>query len=500
MSLKKNIIVSYISQIYVAIIGILMVPVYISYMGAEIYGLIGFFAMLQMWFQLLDMGLTPTMARETAKFRGGGVEKRKIWALLRTLEVVFLFIGLVGFFLVYLFSDFISSKWLKINSLNVYDVNEAIVLMGGAIVFRWMSGLYKGVVSGFEKISWLGWFNILIASLKFVAVLPVILLLGGSPFIFFSYQLIIAFIEMLFLLFKSYREMPKRNCEKRFFFDVSSLRDVVRFSSSIAFTSSVWIITTQSDKLILSKVLTLSDYGVFTVAVLAASGVLVASTPVSSVLMSRLTVLATQSKEDEFLSVYRKMTQLVCVGALSIAVVLTIFSKQVLLAWTGDKNIAENAYQVLSLYALGNGILALTAFPYYLQYAKGDLKLHLLGNVIFVSFLIPLIIAFSYYFGAIGAGWVWCLSNLIYFLFWVPKVHHKFFKNLHANWILIDILPILAGSSSVALFIFYFMRFSEGRWYLIFELFIIGISVLVVSVISSAYFIAKIGNILCLKK
>lgn len=500
MSLKKNIIVSYVSQIYVAIIGILMVPVYISYMGSEVYGLIGFFAMLQMWFQLLDMGLTPTMARETAKFRGGGVAKTKIWALLRTLEIIFLFIGVIGFSLVYLFSDFIASKWLKINSLNLHDVSEAIILMGGAIVFRWMSGLYKGVVSGFEKISWLGWFNILIASLKFVAVLPVIVLFGGTPFIFFSYQLIIAFIEMLLLLLKSYREMPKRNCGKRFFFDVSSLRDVVKFSSSIAFTSSVWIIITQSDKLILSKVLTLSDYGVFTVAVLAASGVLVASTPMSSILMSRLTVLTTQSKDDEFLSVYKNMTQLVCVGALSIAVVLTIFSKQVLLAWTGDKNIAENAYKVLSLYALGNGVLTLTTFPYYLQYAKGDLKLHLLGNLIFVCFLIPLIISFSYYFGAIGAGWVWFLSNLMYFLFWVPKVHCKFFKNLHVNWIVVDILPILIGASCSALLISYFMRFSENRWYLIFELFVIGFFVLFVSVISSAHFIKKIGNALCQKK
>ena len=71
MSLKRNILANYASQLYVTIIGIVMVPLYIKYMGSEAYGLVGFFSMLQAWFGLLDMGLTPTMSREAARFNGG---------------------------------------------------------------------------------------------------------------------------------------------------------------------------------------------------------------------------------------------------------------------------------------------------------------------------------------------------------------------------------------------------------------------------------------------
>ena len=39
--------------------GLVFVPVYIKYLGIESYGLIGFFASLQAWFALLDMGMTP---------------------------------------------------------------------------------------------------------------------------------------------------------------------------------------------------------------------------------------------------------------------------------------------------------------------------------------------------------------------------------------------------------------------------------------------------------
>jgi len=73
MSFKKNIVANYASQLYSAGISILILPLYIKYMGAEAYGLVGFFTMLQAWFGLLDLGLTPTIARETARYRGGSM-------------------------------------------------------------------------------------------------------------------------------------------------------------------------------------------------------------------------------------------------------------------------------------------------------------------------------------------------------------------------------------------------------------------------------------------
>lgn len=71
MSLKTNIISNYASQIYVTLVGIAVVPLYIKYMGAEAYGLVGVFTLLQTLFNMLDMGLSPTVARETARLSGG---------------------------------------------------------------------------------------------------------------------------------------------------------------------------------------------------------------------------------------------------------------------------------------------------------------------------------------------------------------------------------------------------------------------------------------------
>ncbi len=203
MSLKKNILGNYISQIYITLIGIAIVPLYLKYMGAEAYGLVGFFAMLQAWFSLLDMGLTPTMARETARFKGGATDALHYRRLVRALEGVFLIVALVGGGALFLLSDLIAHKWLKANILPISEIAISLNIMAIIVAMRWMGGLYRGVINGAEKLVWLSTFNSAVATLRFIGVLPVLIIVDSSPITFFQYQLIVAVIELTGLALKA---------------------------------------------------------------------------------------------------------------------------------------------------------------------------------------------------------------------------------------------------------------------------------------------------------
>ncbi|TPW10097.1 MAG: O-antigen transporter-like protein, partial [Halothiobacillaceae bacterium] len=187
MNLKHNIIANYASQIYVTLIGIVILPLYIKYMGAEAYGLVGFFAMLQMWFNLLDMGLTPTMARETARFRGGATDALSYRRLVRALEGVFLAVAIAGGAAMFLAAGYISRDWLKATQLPLSEIKTAVQLMAAIVAMRWMCGLYRGAISGSERLVWLGGYNSIIATLRFVSVLLVLKYIGVTPTIFFSF-------------------------------------------------------------------------------------------------------------------------------------------------------------------------------------------------------------------------------------------------------------------------------------------------------------------------
>lgn len=397
--------------------------------------------MLQAWFQLLDMGLTPMLSRETARYNVGRTDAVSFRQLVRALEYIFFVTAILGGAVLVISSHNIATNWLRVESLSIDDVRTSVVLMSLAVTLRWIGGLYRGIITGFEKFVWLSNFNALAATAKFVLVLPVLIHVSAAPKVFFAYQLGIAVLETGLLLWKAYELRPALKANEAASRGLRPLRGVLRFSLSIAFTSSVWVLVTQSDKLILSKILSLSQYAYFTLGVLVASGVSVLSGPISGALLPRIAKLSAMDDDKELLLLYRKATQLVAFVVVPVAAVLALFSEQLLWAWTGDQIVAAQAAPVLSLYAAGNGILALAAFPYYLQYGKGDMKLHLIGSCLFVLVLVPTLIALTTTYGVTGAGYAWLGANLCYFLLWTPLVHRRFFKNFHTEWILRDVAP-----------------------------------------------------------
>ena len=475
MSLKQNITANYISQIYVTLVSILMLPLYIKYMGAEAYGLIGFFMMLQAFFVLLDLGLTPTIGRETARYHGGGMPSLEYRQLYRALSLIFFAVAIAGGGGLYLLSEVVVNRWLNVVSLSLSEVTLAVKIMAACIAMRWMTGLYRGVITGSERLVWLSGFNAIVATLRFVLVLPVMWFYGFTPFVFFTYQLLVAVIEIIGLGLKSQKLLAStKNPGEVVGWSFEPIKPVLRFALSIAFTASVWVLVTQTDKLVLSGILPLEEYGYFTLAVLVASGIMVISGPISSAIMPRMARLYAEGKNGEVIQIYRSSTQIVSVIAGSAAITLACCAEQLLFAWTGDPLLASKAAPILQLYAIGNGFLAVAAFPYYLQYAKGNLRYHLIGNACMVVVLIPCIIWAARNYGGLGAAYVWLVTNAVYLLSWVGYVHHKLEPGLHKPWFIDDVLKIILPACAVALIAISFNPILDSRLANLFYVALVG--------------------------
>jgi O-antigen/teichoic acid export membrane protein len=460
--LKYNVLANYVSQIYVTLIGIVMVPVQVKYMGVEAFGLVGFFAMVQAWFQLLDMGLSPTLAREVANYRGGVIDILTLRRLVRALEWIFCFTALAGSVTIIALSGIIATNWLKPQHLPLTEVKNAILLIAVIVGLRWAAGLYRSAVSGFERQVWLSGLNIIIATARFVLVIPVFIYCAVTPTIFFTYQLGVAVIEIIALIAKTYSLLPNAGNVYQTVWWLP-IRKVLKFSLTMAFASLVWVLVTQTDKLILSKLLTLSNYAYFTIGILAASGVNIIGVPVSQALLPRLAKLSAEGNDRAMLILYRKATQVVCLLVAPAVMTLALFAENVIWAWTGDLRIVSQTAPILSLYAIGNGIVSIAAFSYYLQYAKGDLKLYMIGNILFIIIMVPALIWVTSMYGGIGAGWTWISVNLLYFVFWIPVVHGRFIKGFHLNWLINDVGKIVFFTIICGVAIKYFMPLPVNR-------------------------------------
>lgn len=412
-------------------------------MGISAYGLVGFFAMLQAWFNLLDLGLTPTISRETSRLVAGDLRAITYRRLVNVMEIFFYLTALVGALIIFFLAGYISNEWLKVEALDVEDVVLSIQAMSVAIGLRWCSGFYRGIISGASRLVWLSGFNSIIATLRFIFIVPVFIYVGTSAPVFFLYQLIIAFFELAGLILYSYWAIIPKKSNALGIIDFGDLKRALKLSLGLAFTSIVWAIVTQTDKLILSKYISLADYGYYTLAVMAAGGVSIVSAPITTALIPKLAELEAVKDYKKLIETYRNSTQMVVVFSGSVAITMAFQAKNLIYVWTGNSELASASSGILALYAIGNGLLSIAAFPYYLQLAKGNVRLHIYGNVIFTIGYLPAIIYFSIKWGAIGASFIWMMMNLISLFGWLPLVHNKFAKGINIKWYLEDVLKIV---------------------------------------------------------
>lgn len=450
LSVGPSIVANYASTLYASALGILLVPLYVQYMGIEAYGLVGFYAMLQGWFIILDMGVSATVNRESARYTAGAVLALDLRRLIRSFEGIFLVVALGGALALVAAASPLANEWLRVETLDLAEVERAVMLMAIVVALRWTCGLYRGIILGFEKIVWLSGFNSIIATLRFLLVVPILAYVGASPTHFFTYQLAVAIFEITVLIAKSYRLLPSVEIVGWIRWSYRPIRAVARFTLSVAATSVVWVFLLQADKLLLSGMISLSDYAIYTMGVLVASGVTLLGGPVTAAILPRLTRLHAEQDEAALRRLYRMGTQIVGVIVIPVVLVLAFFPIEVIKAWTGDSEIALRAAPILTLYAVGNGILAFAGFSYLIQVARGSMKLHLIGNAIFVLLFVPLLIFAVQRYGMEGAGWAWLIANLVPFALWLPLVHRRFLKGLHVRWLLEDIAAIVALPTLIA--------------------------------------------------
>ncbi|MBV1916142.1 MAG: oligosaccharide flippase family protein [Pseudomonadales bacterium] len=452
MSIKRNTIANYIGQSYSILIGLVITPLYLQYLGAEAYGLVGIFALMQAWLQLLDLGLSPTLARQAAYARGQNNGFEHFKKLLRSFELIFVTLAVTIALAVYLTSDWVAAVWIKAETISFTTLVYCIGLMGVMIGLRWFASLYRSGINGMEDQIWLNVVTIILSSLRFIGGLILLIYFTQDVQHFFLYQLVIGICELLVFFCHFYRKLPTtRFVPGLLAFDWVSVKSVLPFTLGIAYSSAVWILLVQTDKLVLSGILSLADFGYFSLVALVAGGITVLSGPISQAIMPRMTLLVSQGKLDDMLLIYRQASQIVLLISLSVSLIIGLYAEQILFAWTGDRAAAAWGDDVLIWFALGNGILAIGAFQYYLQNAFGYLKLHVIGSTVSAVIQLPIIYFSAVHYGALGAGIAWFWLRLIWFLCWTPIVHRRFIPGFHLEWLRNDILPICMITTILAM-------------------------------------------------
>jgi O-antigen/teichoic acid export membrane protein len=443
--LKRNLLANYIGQGWTGLMSLAFVPLYIKYLGIESYGLIGLFAMLTAWLSLLDMGMTPTLSREMARFTSGMQSAQSIRDLLRTIEVITFGISLVIAAGLALSSRWLATYWLGTNDLPTHVVIQAFAIMGLVAALRFSETIYHSSILGLQRQVLFNVINSSLATLRGLGAVAMLAWVSPSIQTFFLWQGLVSILALGIFAFVTYLYLPSVQGKARF--SLQALRSVSRFAGGMLGITFLAVLLTQVDKVLLSKLLSLTDYGYYTLSSTVAAALTMLISPITQAVYPRLCEMHAAGNREMLAHIYHKSAQLISVFAGSAAIVFILFGKSFLELWTHDSILAERTAPLLSLLMLGNFLNGLMWVPYQTQLAYGWTNLAMKVNIFAVILIIPSILLVTPRFGAMGAAWVWVILNLGYLLIASQFMYRRILRAEKWRWYLQDLLAPIGAAS-----------------------------------------------------
>ena len=447
-TLRQNILANLTGRSWINLLNLIFIPIYLRFIGIEAWALVGFYIIVLNTVALMDLGLSPTINRELARLSAAGRNIQEQRDTLRTLETVYWFVAAIIGLAIWYLAPFIATEWLDKRELPIKTVVTSIRLMGLMVVFQLPFTFYQNGLAGLEKQIKS---NIILAgggTIRSVATVLILWLVSKSIEAFFVTQLIVTIFQTIIIVVTTWKQIPQSNLKP--IFQKSIISNNWQFSTNISVNTILGVLLTQIDKIVLSKLLSLTEFGYYMLAWTIASALWTLTTPVNIAIFPRFTKFLEVGNEQSLIKLYHRSSQFIALLIIPAATVLAFYSYEVMLIWSGDPAGAVYVIPILMMLAIGNAINGIVSIPAHLQTAAGWPQLMMRTNLGASLVILPFLWFVIKYFGGIGAASLWVILNVTYLLFTIPLMHKRLLISEKKNWYLKDfLLPVAISIISV---------------------------------------------------
>ena len=421
--------------------------VYFRLLGSESYGLIGFYTSLAALSSLFDLGLNQTAVREVARHGADQDAASELRSVVFTLQSLLCGIGLCLGLAVGFCSQWIAASWFSAAHLTIHEVTASVLLMGGALALQFPVNFFYGVLIGLQRQALSN--AIIVAATAFRGVLTIAALFGfgSGPAIFFSAQMVASAIEVTVLGCVIWGLLPSSPQGPRF--DTGPLKTSWKFTSGTWFAVLFAQIATLSDKIILSTLLPLHLFGLYSLAVTVTTTIQRLAPPFTNTYFPYFVTLLEQDRPDVLSNAYRQASESASVIFLSAGLSLLVYAGPAAQLVSPDAEAVAVLASLLALLAAANTLNVEMALPFSLQFAHGITWIALRINLaLCVVYLTALIVLVPHY-GVNAAAGLWLAANALMFPALVFMTHRVILPGQAWPWLYRVILLPGCGAALV---------------------------------------------------
>ncbi|MBO9592159.1 MAG: oligosaccharide flippase family protein [Niabella sp.] len=436
----------FLSRVISTLLGVVLLPVYIRFLGAESYGLVAFYTTLTSALLLLDMGLSASANREIAIMDAKNVSAIRKGSLVYSIELVNWSIAIVAGIALVLLSSYIAQSWINVKDLGLGQVKNCVILMAFIFIFQFPTSVYDGVINGMQRQGQNAIINLVGSILKNVGGVLVIAYISSDIQVYFIWQLIVQVALTFALRIYSYRIINLKGGSK--FFSIAILRKIKSFAVGMTGTSIIAFCILQVDKIVVSKFLYLEYVGYYNIAFLVAGTLSLIALPVVNVVLPAFNRFQAKHMFKEFDDLYYRSCKWLIITLAPIACVIIVFAHDILQLWTQNEKLVRETTPILQVVTIGSFINSITSMFYFYTLGKGNVRYGLLQNTIAAIIIVPSVIIATKLYGAFGAGCCWLLYNVLVFTISLPIFHRLYLKGQLGYWFkTIFYLPVLLSAS-----------------------------------------------------
>ena len=385
----KYALINLLGQGFVVISGIICMPILISTMGTELFGVLILAWAVTGYFSIFDLGIGRAMTKLISE-KLGRSDLDDIPSLVWTGMFFMLLVGLLGTSLLYLFSPYLVKDALSIPIKLQSDTIKAFFLLAFCIPIVVTSSSLRGILEAYQRFDLMNYIRIPMGILTFLS--PLIVLQFSKNIVFIVASLVVIrliewFVNLLFCL-NIIPELRKKITIKKIL-----LKQLVSFGGWITISNIAGPLISYMDRFLIGSLVSLTAVTYYTVPFDLNIRVMIIPGAIVGVLFSAFSATY-QNDREVSAKMFFSGLKYTFISVFPIILLITVFASEGLELWLG-KEFAIESTIVLQLLAFGSIISCLAYIPIALIQAAGrpDItgKLHFLELPIYLLSLYILV-------------------------------------------------------------------------------------------------------------
>lgn len=149
LTFARNVSTRYVSIVVSALVGLVVLPINVRYLGAADYGLWMLIASITTYFSVLDLGYGSAVIKFVAEYRAKR-DVRSLNEILSTLFVLFSGMGALVYLLAAILAWFLPAIF-NIGPDQIATARTILLIIAANVALHFVFAVYGGVVNGFER-------------------------------------------------------------------------------------------------------------------------------------------------------------------------------------------------------------------------------------------------------------------------------------------------------------------------------------------------------------